>query len=156
MSRRTRTEILEDRFTAAQLKADYLLRQNEIAPEGSRMSQDEIAAECNVNRSTLYRWRTQNQDFIDYRREVTRNYISDMSGVFLKSLRKSIEGTNGTPSMKALDLFAKVEGFVQTTNQLDVNIGGGGRSNDDLEDELAKLEEQLAEMEVTGDEEGDK
>ena len=146
MSRRTRKEILEDRLTADQLKAVYLLLDNELAPEGSRMSQDEIAAECNVNRSTLYRWRTQNQDFIDYRREVTRNYISDMSGVFLKSLRKSIEGTNGTPSMKALDLFAKVEGFVQTTNQLDVNIGGGGRSNDDLEDELAKLEEQLAEM----------
>ena len=156
MSRRTRKEILEDRLTADQLKAVYLLLDNELASEGSRMSQDEIAAECNVNRSTLYRWRTQNQDFIDYRREVTRNYISDMSGVFLKSLRKSIEGTNGTPSMKALDLFAKVEGFVQTTNQLDVNIGGGSRSNDDLEDELAKLEEQLAEMEETGDEEGDK
>src|SRR5699024_1687657 len=114
MSRRTRKEILEDRLTADQLKAVYLLLDNELAPEGSRMSQDEIAAECNVNRSTLYRWRTQNQDFIDYRREVTRNYISDMSGVFLKSLRKSIEGTNGTPSMKALDLFAKVEGLVQT------------------------------------------
>ena len=156
MSRRTRKEILEDRLTADQLKAVYLLLDNELAPEGSRMSQDEIAAECNVNRSTLYRWRTQNQDFIDYRREVTRNYISDMSGTFLRSLRKSIEGTNGTPSMKALDLFAKVEGFVQTSNQLDVNIGGGGRSNDDLEDELAKLEEQLAEMEVTGDGEGDR
>src|SRR5690625_5599010 len=80
MSRRTRKEILEDRLTADQLKAVYLLLDNELAPEGSRMSQDEIAAECNVNRSTLYRWRTQNQDFIDYRREVTRNYISDMSG----------------------------------------------------------------------------
>src|SRR5690625_1452970 len=115
-------------------------------PSTDRMSQDDIGAECNVNRSTLYRWRTQNQDFIDYRREVTRNYISDMSGLFLKSLRRSIEGTNGTPSMKALDLFAKVEGFVQTTNQLDVNIGGGGRSNEDLEDELAKLDKQLAEL----------
>ena len=146
MGRRTRKEILEERLSADQLKAVYLLLDNELKPEGERMSQDEIAAKCNVNRSTLYRWRTQNQDFIDYRREVTRNYISDMSGLFLKSLRRSIEGTNGTPSMKALDLFAKVEGFVQTTNQLDVNIGGGGRSNEDLEDELAKLDKQLAEL----------
>src|SRR5690625_442855 len=113
MGRRTRKEILEERLSADQLKAVYLLLDNELKPEGERMSQDDIAAECNVNRSTLYRWRTQNQDFIDYRREVTRNYISDMSGLFLKSLRRSIEGTNGTPSMKALDLFAKVEGFVQ-------------------------------------------
>src|SRR5690625_4401785 len=110
------------------------------------MTQEEIAAECNVNRATLDGWHTRNRACIEYRREVTRNYISDMSGLFLKSLRRSIEGTNGTPSMKALDLFAKVEGFVQTSNQLDVNIGTGGRSNDDLEDELAKLEEQLAEI----------
>src|SRR5690625_6352289 len=101
MGRRTRKEILEERLSADQLKAVYLLLDNELKPEGERMSQDDIAAECNVNRSTLYRWRTQNQDFIDYRREVTRNYISDMSGLFLKSLRRSIEGTNGTTSMKA-------------------------------------------------------
>lgn len=147
MGRQTRKEKLEERLSADQLKAVYLLLDNELKSEGERLTQEEIAEECNVNRVTLYRWRTQDQDFIDYRREVTRNYISDMSGLFLKSLRRSIEGTNGTPSMKALDLFAKVEGFVQTTNQLDVNIGGGGRSNDDIEDELAKLEEQLAEVE---------
>jgi len=147
MGRRTRKEILEERLNADQLKAIYMLLDNELKPEGERLTQEEIAAACNVNRATLYRWRTQNQDFIDYRREVTRNYISDMSGLFLKSLRRSIEGTNGIPSMKALDLFAKVEGFVQTTNQLDVNIGSGGRSNDDLEDELKQLNEQLAELE---------
>src|SRR5690625_1497996 len=153
-SRRTRKDMLEERLNADQLKAVYLLLDNELKAEGDRLTQEEIAAECNTNRATLYRWRTQNQDFIDYRNEVTRNYISDMSGLFLNALRRSIEGTNGTPSMKALDLFAKIEGLVQTTNQLDVNIGGGGRSNDDLEDELAKLDEQLAEMEDVG-EEGD-
>src|SRR5699024_970747 len=147
MGRRTRQEILEERLNADQLKAVYLLLDNELKSEGDRMTQEEIAAKCNTHRATLYRWRTQNQDFIDYRREVTRNYISDMSGLFLKSLRRSIEGTNGAPSMRALDLFAKVEGFVDTTNKVDVNLGSGERSNDDLEDELAKLDEQLAELE---------
>lgn len=154
MSRRTRREILEERLSADQLKAVYMLLDNELAAEGDKLTQDEIAEACNVHRATLYRWRTQNQDFIDYRREVMQNYISDMSGLFLKSLRKSIVGTNGTPSMKALDLFAKIEGLVDSTNKVDVNIGSGGRSNDDLEDELAKLEEQLAEMEDV-DGEGD-
>lgn len=154
MSRRTRREILEERLSADQIKAVYMLLDNELAAEGDRLTQDEIADACNVHRATLYRWRTQNQDFIDYRREVMQNYISDMSGLFLKSLRKSIVGTNGTPSMKALDLFAKIEGLVDNTNKVDVNIGSGGRSNDDLENELAKLEEQLAEMEEV-DEEGD-
>lgn len=157
MGRRTRKEILEERLNADQLKAVYLLLDNELKPDGERLTQDEIADSCNVNRATLYRWRTQNQDFIDYRREVTRNYISDMSGLFLKSLRRSIEGTNGTPSMKALDLFAKVEGFVQTTNTLDVNIGSG-RSDEDLEAELERINEQLEEIdELDGLEtEGDK
>ena len=151
MSRRTRREILEERLSADQLKAVYMLLDNELAPDNERLTQDEIAEACNVNRSTLYRWRTQNQDFIDYRREVMQNYISDMSGLFLKSLRRSIEGTNGTPSMKALDLFAKIEGLVDSSSKVDVNIGAGGRSNDDLENELAELEKQLEAME---DEEG--
>src|SRR5690625_732077 len=153
MGRRTRKEILEERLTADQIKAVYLLLDNELRPGNERMTQEEIAAKCNTHRATLYRWRTQNQDFIDYRREVTRNYISDMSGLFLKSLRRSIEGTNGTPSMKALDLFAKVEGFVQTTNKLDVSIDSGARSDDDLEAELERLDEQLEEIE--GEEESD-
>src|SRR5690625_4145779 len=156
MSRRTRKDILEERLTGDQLKAVYLLLDNELQPPSSRLSQEEIAAECNVNRSTLYRWRTQNQDFIDYRREVMQNYISDMSGLFLNSLRRSIEGTNGAPSMRALDLFAKIEGFVDTTNKLDVNIGGGGRSEEDLEAELERLDEQLAELdEGDSEKEGD-
>ena len=155
MGRRTRREILEERLSADQIKAVYMLLDNELAPDNERLTQDEIAEACNVHRATLYRWRTQNQDFIDYRREVMQNYISDMSGLFLKSLRRSIEGTNGTPSMKALDLFAKIEGLVDSTNRVDVNIGAGGRSNDDLENELAELEKQLEAMEDV-DEEGGK
>src|SRR5690625_455175 len=154
-SRRTRKDMLEERLNADQLKAVYLLLDNELKAEGDRLTQEEIAAECNTHRATLYRWRTQNQDFIDYRNEVTRNYISDMSGLFLNALRRSIEGPNGTPSMKALDLFAKIEGFVDTTNKLDVNIGGGGRSKEDLEDELERLDEQLAELDEGSEKEGE-
>src|SRR5699024_12334768 len=118
-SRRTRKEILEERLSADQLKAVYLLLDNELKPASERLTQEEIAQECNVNRATLYRWRTQNQDFIDYRREVTKNYISDMSGLFLKSLRRSIEGTNGTPSMKALDLFRSEEHTSELQSRFD-------------------------------------
>jgi len=150
MSRRTRKDILEERLSADQLKAVYLLLDNELKSPDSRLSQEEIAAECNVNRSTLYRWRTQNQDFIDYRREVMQNYISDMSGLFLKSLRRSIEGTNGAPSMRALDLFAKIEGLIDNSSKVDVNIGSDGRSDEDLEADLKRLDEQLAELEDEG------
>src|SRR5690625_1715503 len=152
MGRRTRREILEERLSADQLKAVYMLLDNELASEEDRLTQDEIAEACNVHRATLYRWRTQYQDFIDYRREVMQNYISDMSCLLLNSLRRSIIRTNGTPSMKALDLLAKNEGLVDSASKVHVNIGAGGRSNDDLEDELAELDKQLESME---DEEDD-
>ena len=150
MGRRTRKEILEERLNADQLKAVYLLLDNEMLAEGDRLTQDEIAEACNVHRATLFRWRTQNQDFIDYRREVLNNYISDMSGLFLNSLRRSMKGTNGAPSMKALDLFAKIEGLVDNKSEVNVNLGGG-RSEEDLENELAELDEQLAEIEEEGE-----
>src|SRR5690625_5503306 len=104
MGRRTRREILEERLSADQLKAVYMLLDNELASEENRLTQDEIAEACNVHRATLYRWRTQNQDFIDYRREVMQNYISDMSGLFLKSLRRSIEGTRSEEDRKSTRL----------------------------------------------------
>ena len=47
MSRRTRREILEERLSADQLKAVYLLLDNELAPDNERLTQDEIAEACN-------------------------------------------------------------------------------------------------------------
>lgn len=145
MGRRTRKEILEERLNADQIKAVYMLLDNELKSETDRLTQDEIAEACNVHRATLFRWRTQNQDFIDYRREIMRNYVSDMGGLFLNSLRRSMEGTNGAPSMRALDLFAKMEGLVDNKSEVNVNVGGG-RSEEDLEAELKALDEQLAEL----------
>src|SRR5699024_11699834 len=83
-----------------QLKAVYLLLDNELASEGSRMSQDEIAAECNVNRSTLYRWRTQNQDFIDYRRERSEEHTSELQSRFDLVCRLLLEKKNKTNTRK--------------------------------------------------------
>src|SRR5690625_3137158 len=121
MGRRTSKEILEERLNADQIKAVYMLLDNELKSETDRLTQDEIAEACNVHRATLFRWRTQNQDFIDYRREIMRNYVSDMGGLFLNSLRRSMKGTNGAPSMRALDLFAKMEGLVDNKSEVNVN-----------------------------------
>src|SRR5690625_765173 len=108
-------------------------------------TQDEIAEACGVHRATLFRWRTQNRTFIEFRKEVARDYLGDMVGIFVNSLRKSMQGTNGAPSMKALDLYAKQIGFSQPDNQVEVNTGSA-KSDEDLEAELATLGERLAEL----------
>lgn len=145
--RRTRRDILGEQLDLAQHKAAYLLLDNELRAKSDPeyMTQEDIAEAVGVNRATLYRWRTQNQTFIEFRKEVAKDYLGDAVNVFVDSLIKSMRGTNGAPSMKALDLYAKHIGFIKPDNQVDVNIGGS-RSDDDLEAELARLDEQLAEM----------
>src|SRR5699024_11753882 len=92
--------------------------------EPNHKTQEEIAAEVGVHRATLFRWRGENQAFIEFKKEVARDYMGDMVGIFAKSLRDSMIGTNGAPSMKALDLYAKMQGFVNNDSKVDVNIGG--------------------------------
>src|SRR5699024_518480 len=150
--RRTRRDILGEQLDLAQHKAAYLLLDNELRAKSDPeyMTQEQIADEVGVNRATLYRWRRQNQACIEFRKEVAKDYLGDAVNVVVDSLIKSMRGTNGAPSMKALDLYAKHIGFINPDNQVDVNIGGG-RSDEDLEIELDKLSEQLAEIDGEDD-----
>src|SRR5690625_1454724 len=110
MSRKTRRDKLAEQLTITQQKAAYMLLDNELISKGAPdyKTQDEIAAELGVHRATLFRWRKENQTFIEFKKEVARDYMGDMVGIFAKSLRDSMIGTNGAPSMKALDLYAKM------------------------------------------------
>src|SRR5690625_7346381 len=110
---------------------------------------DEITDACNTTRMSLYRWRTRSRDFADFRREIIHDYMSDISGLFFNSLKRSMVGTNGAPSMKALELYAKIEGLVGPDSKVDDNIGAGGRDSEDLESERERLDEKIAELEGT-------
>src|SRR5690625_2481922 len=144
--RRTRRDILGEQLDLAQHKAAYLLLDNELRAKSDPeyMTQEQIAEEVCVNRATLYRWRTQNQAFIEFRKEVAKDYLGDAVNVFVDSLIKSMRGTNGAPSMKALDLYAKHIGFIKPANQVEGCIGGG-RSDEVLVIASDKLCVQLAE-----------
>src|SRR5699024_10316881 len=140
--------------SADQIKAAYMLLDNELKAPEDRLTMDEIADACNTTRMSLYRWRTRSHDFADFRREIIQDYMSDIRGLFVNSLKRSMVGTNGAPSMQALELYAKIEGLVRTDYNVDVSIDAGGRDSDDLESELERLDEQLAELEDTDDKDG--
>src|SRR5690625_1685975 len=116
---------------------------------------DEITDACNTTRMSLYRWRTRSRDFADFRREIIHDYMSDISGLFCNSLKRSMVGTDGAPSMKARELYAKIEGLVGPDSKVDVSSGAGGRDSEGVESELERLDEQLAAVEEPDDKEGD-
>lgn len=149
---KSRRDLLAEQLDLRQQRAVYLLIENEMLSrtDPEYKTQEEIAAEVGVDRATLWRWRKQNQAFIEFKKEVAKDYLGDAVGVFTKQLIRSMEGTNGAPSQKALDLYAKMMGFIK--NEHAIEVTQGGRSTEDLQAELAALDEQLAKLDEEGDE----
>lgn len=152
---KSRRDLLAEQLDLRQQRAVYMLIENEMLSrtDPDYKTQEEIAEEVGVDRATLWRWRKQNQAFIEFKKEVAKDYLGDAVGVFTKQLIASMKGTNGAPSQKALDLYAKMMGFIK--NEHSIEVTKGGRSEADLEAELAALDEQLAKMNGDDDEEGD-
>lgn len=148
---KSRRDMLAEQLDLRQQRAAYLLIENEMLSrtDPNFKTQEEIAAEVGVDRATLWRWRKQNQAFIEFKKEVAKDYLGDAVGVFTKQLIRSMEGTNGAPSQKALDLYAKMMGFIK--NEHAIEVTQGGRSTEDLQAELAALDEQLAKLDEEGD-----
>jgi len=146
---KSRRDMLAEQLDLRQQRAVYLLIENEMLSrtDPEFKTQDEIAAEVGVDRATLWRWRKQNQAFIEFKKEVAKDYLGDAVGIFTKQLIASMQGKQ--PSQKALDLYAKMMGFIK--NEHSVEVSQGGRSTEDLQAELAALDEQLAKLDEEGD-----
>lgn len=143
MARKTRRDQLAEQLSVKQQQAVYALLDNEMLPYKERKRQEELADELEVNRATLYRWRKQNQAFIEYKKEVAKDYLGDEVGLFAQSLIASMRGTNGVPSQKALDLYAKMMGFITNDHKVEVS-NGGARTDEEIAASLAELDAMLA------------
>lgn len=123
-----------------------MLIENEMLHGKEQKPLETIAEELGIDRATLYRWRTQNQAFIEFKKEVAKDYLSDAVGIFAKQLIRSMEGTNGVPSSKALDLYAKMMGFIKSEHSVEITQGGA-KSDEQLAQEIAELEALINEEE---------
>lgn len=140
---KSRRDRLAESLTVQQQKAAYLLLENEMLPTKEQRTLEQIAEEIGVTRNGLYNWRTQNQAFIEFKKEVAKDYLSDAVGIFTKQLIRSMEGTNGVPSSKALDLYAKMMGFIKTEHSVEITQGGA-KSDAQIAEELKQLDALLA------------
>lgn len=144
---KSRRDTLAEKLTAKQIKAAYLLIENEMAPRDQQKTQTELAEEIGISRKVLWEWRTKNQTFIEFKKEIAKDYLGDAVGIFAKALVDSMRGTNGAPSQKALDLYAKLMGFIQDQKRIEVANIGAERSDEELKEQVAQLDELLDETE---------
>lgn len=105
-------EELKIRLTPAQRKAAELIVANDFAPKGEKMTLDKIAEEVGISQRSLYDWR-QNPDFTRYMSAISDGELSNFRSLADSQLIRLIAGeftNNGTPAIKALELFYKLEG----------------------------------------------
>src|SRR5690625_718542 len=117
MSKLSRYKLAEQ-LSLKQQKAVYLLIENEMAPTAEQKTQDALAEELGISRKCLWEWRKKNQAFIEFKKEVAKDYLGDAVGVFTKQLISSMKGKQ--PSQKALDLYAKMMGFIKNEHSVEV------------------------------------
>ena len=136
----TRKE-LEAKLTLQQRKAALMLVENELETE-EKKSQDEIASEVGVTRQALYKWRTQNKAFIEYRNMLADDFFSSMRPYVYKQLIKTISGPQ--PSIKGIDLFFRRFALLTDKTIIEDNTGENeNRSDEALKQQLAEIEDLI-------------
>ncbi len=98
-----RMKELEAKLSVQQRKAALTLVENEMMSGKGKRTQEELAEDIGVDRSTVHRWRTQNAVFIEYMNAVADDMLSSHRSEVYAQLIKSIRGDQ--PSIKAMDLF---------------------------------------------------
>lgn len=141
MANPRRMKALEAKLTAQQRKAAYLLVENELASKEDRRTQEVIAEEVGVVPKTIWSWSKRNADFIEYKNAIADDYLASERNAVYAQLMKLIGGPQ--PSVKAIDLYLRRFGLLTEKQVITQENGEGSRTNDDLERELAELDDLL-------------
>lgn len=141
MANPRRMKALEAKLTAQQRKAAYLLVENELLPKAERKTQEQIAQEVGVTYKTIWKWSKRNDIFIEYKNAIADDYLSSERANVYAQLLKLIDGPQ--PSVKAIDLYLRRFGLLTEKQVVSTETGEGSRTNEDIEKELAELDELL-------------
>lgn len=132
---------LESKLTPQQQKAAFLLVENDLRDNGDKRTQEDIAEEVGVTYKTLWTWRKQNRNFIDYKNEIADDFLAEYRSGVYGQLLKLINGSQ--PSVKAIDLYLKRFGLLTEKQVISNEDSAGSRSNAELAKELEELDDLL-------------
>ncbi|MDP5273223.1 phBC6A51 family helix-turn-helix protein [Chengkuizengella axinellae] len=137
-----RKKALEAKLGAKKCQTALLLVEREISPYKERMTFDEIAKEVGFHRKTIWEWRTQDDDFIEYVNLLSDDFLKSKRPEVYSALMKLISGEQ--PSVKGIDLFFKRWGLLTEKQEITqiTNNGGANQSNE----EIAKSNDEIDEL----------
>jgi hypothetical protein len=137
----SRKKQLEAKLSIKQREAALLLVERELGDESRTL--EEIAQELGMSVRGLYKWRTQNKDFIDYVNLLADEFLESKRAVVYRQMMRLIEGPQ--PSVKALDLYMRRHGLLTDKQVVETRDASAPQSNDEIAKELEELDELLAE-----------
>lgn len=106
-----------NRLDANMRKACELLVMKDI----NGLSNDQIAEQCGVNRSTLYRWK-QRKDFNDYLNELTEEFQRSFLSDAYSELRKIMMYGKSHEKLKAIELMLKNQGRLKEIRETTATV----------------------------------
>lgn len=136
-------EELRMRLSPQQRRAAELLVTNDFLPKGEKKNLDQLSEEIGIDRRTLYNWR-QNADFTRYMAAHSDGELSNYRSLADSQLIKLIQGAytnNGTPSIKALEMYYKLEGRLveRSVTMTDDKANQPRMSREELSDQIIEL-----------------
>lgn len=133
---------LEAKLTLKQREAALMLVENELQTDTEeRKTQEEIAEALGITRMGLYKWRTQNRIFIEYKNMLADDFFNEKRDIVYRQLFKLI--TASQPSVKAIDLYMRRHGLLTDKTVVEDQTAADQRTNEQLEKELAELDDLL-------------
>ncbi|PFJ17480.1 phBC6A51 family helix-turn-helix protein, partial [Bacillus cereus] len=77
---------LESKLSLKQREAALKLVENELSETDERRTQEGIAEELGITRMCLYKWRTQNRAFIEYKNMLADEFFSEKRAFVYRQL----------------------------------------------------------------------
>ena len=129
-------------------KAILLLTQQIVETGKKPKTFQQIADECGVDEKTLFRWRTDDKDFREARKELVDTYANEIITDAFVALRKQLRTKS---NVKAAEVLLKSQGMLidrkEGSPETVVNVEVMDRDNATLADELAHLRSKLSSLE---------
>lgn len=142
---------LEAQLTPQKIQAAHLLVLNEWADilgddSIQKRTMQEIADAVGCSRSTLTGWRTE-EDFTAYLNYLAERQLDAMrSKMYTQLVRAAMGGSNGIPSVRALDLYFRHYGLLTDRHEVVTNereLAGKRKTDEEIQRELQELDRMV-------------